>query len=167
MTEQYVTIKLEDVMQSLSKCKDEEEKQILCKIYTNEDYNELGKKRIKKDSKVYQIIHKIKSTQEQHITIEMLSFALTRSMNECNHTMRNDLNKYIHQYFDNVEWNFKYEKNNYSINSKTINIIKTSDFKGLESNVIIYVHKYNSDKNFSYVGLTRARFYLYDIQLKE
>ena len=62
---------------------------------------------------------------------------------------------------------FKYEKNNYSINSKTINIIKTSDFKGLESNVIIYVHKYNSDKNFSYVGLTRARFYLYDIQLKE
>ena len=73
----------------------------------------------------------------------------------------------IYQYFDNVEWNFKYEKNNYSINSKTINIIKTSDFKGLESNVIIYVHKYNSDKNFSYVGLTRARFYLYDIQLKE
>lgn len=73
----------------------------------------------------------------------------------------------IYQYFDNVEWNFKCEKNNYSINSKTINIIKTSDFKGLESNVIIYVHKYNSDKNFSYVGLTRARFYLYDIQLKE
>ena len=83
----------------------------------------------------------------------------------------NDINENIINFYiilrDNVEWNFKYEKNNYSINSKTINIIKTSDFKGLESNVIIYVHKYNSDKNFSYVGLTRARFYLYDIQLKE
>ena len=73
----------------------------------------------------------------------------------------------IYQDFDNAEWNFKYEKNIYSIKSKAINIMKTSDFKGLESNVIIYVHKYNSDNNFSYVGLTRARFYLYDIQLKK
>lgn len=134
MTEQYVTIKLEDVMQALSKCKDEEEKQILCKIYTNEDYNELGKKRIKKDSKVYQIIHKIKSTQEQHITIEMLSFALTRSMNECNHTMRNDLNKYIHQYFDNIE-------NSISNDALIYKILN-------DKKIITYIKKYTSWEDY-------------------
>ena len=134
MTEQYVTIKLEDVMQALSKCKDEEEKQVLCKIYTNEDYNELGKKRIKKDSKVYQIIHKIKSTQEQHITIEMLSFALTRSMNECNHTMRNDLNKYIHQYFDNVE-------NSVSNDALIYKILN-------DKKIITYIKKYTSWEDY-------------------
>lgn len=73
----------------------------------------------------------------------------------------------IYDCFNDIQWNFKYLKNIYTKGEEVINIMKTSDFKGLESNVIIYVHNYNSNRNFSYVGLTRARFYLYDIQLKK
>lgn len=72
----------------------------------------------------------------------------------------------IYDNFSNANWDFKYKTDSYTKDEKYINIMKTSNFKGLESNVIIYVHNYNSNENFSYVGLTRARFYLYDIQLK-
>ena len=72
----------------------------------------------------------------------------------------------IYDEFKDENWEFKYELDNYTNDKNNINIIKTSDFKGLESNVVIYIHNYNSNENFSYVGLTRARFYLYDIQLK-
>ena len=73
----------------------------------------------------------------------------------------------IYDDFSNINWDFNYKTDSYTKDEKHINIIKTSDFKGLESNVIIYVHNYNSNENFSYVGLTRARFYLYDVQLKK
>ena len=32
---------------------------------------------------------------------------------------------------------------------------------------ILYLHRENVEYSFKYVGLTRARFYLYDIEIKE
>ena len=37
----------------------------------------------------------------------------------------------------------------------------------IESNIILYLHRENVEYSFKYVGLTRARFYLYDIEIKE
>ena len=37
----------------------------------------------------------------------------------------------------------------------------------MESNVIFYVHDKNANNNYKYVGLTRARFFLYDIEYDE
>lgn len=48
-----------------------------------------------------------------------------------------------------------------------IGIFKTSEYKGMESNVIFYVHSKNTEYSYKYVGLTRARFFLYDIELDE
>ena len=54
-----------------------------------------------------------------------------------------------------------------SINEEYIGLFKTSEFKGMESNIVYYIHKKNTDYNYKYVGLTRARFFLYDIELNE
>ncbi len=50
-------------------------------------------------------------------------------------------------------------------NEKYIGIYSVSQYKGLESNVIFYIHRKNTNYNFKYVGLTRARFFLYDVEL--
>lgn len=97
-----VVIHLEDVMKALSECKNPNERKELCQIYTNEDYNELGKKTISKDSKVYQIINKQKNKSEETITIGRLSLAYTIAVYECNHSVSNKLKKYIHQFLDNI-----------------------------------------------------------------
>ena len=50
-------------------------------------------------------------------------------------------------------------------NEKFIGVYPVSQYKGLESNVIFYIHRQNTNYNYKYVGLTRARFFLYDIEL--
>ena len=50
---------------------------------------------------------------------------------------------------------------------KHIGVFKVSEYKGMESNIIFYLHRENVEYSFKYVGLTRARFYLYDIEIKE
>ena len=52
-------------------------------------------------------------------------------------------------------------------NDKYIGVFKVSEYKGMESNIILYLHRENVEYSFKYVGLTRARFYLYDIEIKE
>lgn len=98
-----VIIHLEDVMMALKECKDPSDRKELYQIYTSEDYNELGKKKISKDSKVYQIINKQKKKQEENITIGRLSLAYTIATYECNHSISNKLKKYIHQFLDNIK----------------------------------------------------------------
>lgn len=62
---------------------------------------------------------------------------------------------------------FEYKNELSNISDSFVGIFKTSEYKGLEANVIFYVHKFNSNYNFKYVGLTRARFFLYDIEFNE
>lgn len=52
-------------------------------------------------------------------------------------------------------------------NSDFIGIFKTSEYKGMEANVVFYVHKKNANYSYKYVGLTRARFFLYDIEFDD
>lgn len=40
------------------------------------------------------------------------------------------------------------------------------EFKGLESNVVFYVHNSDTPENYNYVAFTRAKYYLYDLSLK-
>ena len=48
-----------------------------------------------------------------------------------------------------------------------IGVFKVSEYKGMESNIILYLHRECVEYSFKYVGLTRARFYLFDIEVKE
>lgn len=46
-----------------------------------------------------------------------------------------------------------------------VRISRVEDFKGLEADVIIYLHKRKGSEVLNYVGYTRARFYLFDITI--
>lgn len=63
------------------------------------------------------------------------------------------------------DFNLKHELS--SKNCDFISIFSTSEYKGLESNVIFYIHKKETGHSYKYVGLTRARFFLYDIEYNE
>jgi len=60
-------------------------------------------------------------------------------------------------------WNLISEQN---VSDKEIRLFKTSEFKGLESNVVIYVKEKSTDPVFDYVAYTRAKFYLYEYILQ-
>ena len=62
---------------------------------------------------------------------------------------------------------FKIKNKITKINEKFIGLFKVSEYKGLESNIILYLHNEKAEYSYKYVGLTRARFYLYDIEIKE
>ena len=47
-----------------------------------------------------------------------------------------------------------------------ISFYKVEDFKGLESNVIIYIHFKKSNTTINYVAYTRAKYYLYEFVIK-
>ncbi|MBR1883815.1 MAG: NERD domain-containing protein [Clostridia bacterium] len=65
------------------------------------------------------------------------------------------------------EFSFNIKNQIASSTEKFVGIFKVSEFKGMESNIIIYLHNENVEYSYKYVGLTRARFYLYDIELKQ
>ncbi len=48
-----------------------------------------------------------------------------------------------------------------------ISCYKVDEFKGLESNVVFYMHKKSSKPSFDYVAYTRAKYYLYEYILKD
>lgn len=47
-----------------------------------------------------------------------------------------------------------------------IRFYTVSEYKGLEADVVIYVHKKNNNKSVNYVAYTRARYFLYDLVIK-
>lgn len=68
-------------------------------------------------------------------------------------------------YFDMKisKWTFNNENTNVS---NIIKLVKTEDFKGMESNVVFYIHDSHSTKEFDYVAYTRAKYFLYDFIIK-
>lgn len=65
-------------------------------------------------------------------------------------------------YLDNgiAQWKFvlhKPEKEN------EIQVSSAFDFKGLEADMVIYIHDANSNENINYIAYTRAKYYLYEL----
>ena len=68
----------------------------------------------------------------------------------------------IHAEFDYSQIGlWKLVQENY-VSNQEIRCFKTSEFKGLESNVVLYVKKKSRNPVFDYVAYTRAKFYLYE-----
>ena len=51
-------------------------------------------------------------------------------------------------------------------NDVNIKLSLVEDFKGLESNIVFYVHSINVPENYNYVAFTRAKYYLYELIMK-
>ncbi len=65
---------------------------------------------------------------------------------------------------DDIFGSFAGQISNGVFNDTGIKVFKTKEYKGLESDVIFYIHSQNNKYEYKYVGLTRARFVLYDIE---
>lgn len=61
-----------------------------------------------------------------------------------------------------AKWNLvkNYEKEN------DIKVSSIEDFKGLESDMVIYIHSNNVTENLNYIAYTRARYYLMELLMK-
>lgn len=49
----------------------------------------------------------------------------------------------------------------------SIRLSLVEDFKGLESNVVFYIHDIETSNNYNYVAYTRAKYYLYELLIKK
>lgn len=59
-----------------------------------------------------------------------------------------------------AKWSFSYDV---PTKENQIRIASVEDYKGLEADVIIYIHSEYSSKNMNYIAYTRAKFYLLEI----
>ena len=49
------------------------------------------------------------------------------------------------------------------MNSNEIRVVSVADFKGLESDMVVYIHKECSGDNVNYIAYTRAKYYLIEL----
>ena len=54
----------------------------------------------------------------------------------------------------------------YSNDKDEIKVSSVEDFKGLESDMIIYIHGQKTTDNLNYIAYTRARYYLMELVMK-
>ena len=75
-----------------------------------------------------------------------------------------DADTFINQYDGAIaKWKFVKE---YSDKQDEIKVSSVEDFKGLESDMIVYIHKENTTDNLNYIAYTRARYYLIELIMK-
>ncbi len=54
----------------------------------------------------------------------------------------------------------------YSNNKDELKVSSVEDFKGLESDMIVYIHPKKTTENLNYIAYTRARYYLVELLVK-
>lgn len=57
-------------------------------------------------------------------------------------------------------WEFSHGQTN---NDNIISLYSVEEFKGLESDMVIYIHSLNSTENMNYIAYTRAKYYLIEL----
>lgn len=62
-----------------------------------------------------------------------------------------------------AKWSFVNEP---SRNEDEIRVSTVADFKGLESDMIIYIHKKDVSQNINYIAYTRAKYYLLELVMQ-
>ena len=66
------------------------------------------------------------------------------------------------EYLENglAQWKFTFEQPK---EDNEIQISSAFDFKGLEADMVIYIHKSTASQNINYIAFTRAKYYLYEL----
>lgn len=75
-----------------------------------------------------------------------------------------DKDEFMQKYSDGIaKWKFVTEKTE---NENEIFISNVENYKGLESDMVIYIHKEDISDNMNYIAYTRAKYYLIELILK-
>ena len=59
-----------------------------------------------------------------------------------------------------AQWRFTFEEPK---EDNEIQISRAFDYKGLEADMVIYIHDANASQNINYIAYTRAKYYLYEL----
>ena len=75
-----------------------------------------------------------------------------------------DADEFINKFDGSIaKWNLVREL---SDGVDEIKVSSVEDFKGLESDMVVYVHSKNTTDNLNYIAYTRARYYLVELIIK-
>lgn len=75
-----------------------------------------------------------------------------------------DADEFINKFDGSIaKWNLVRE---FSDGVDEIKVSSVEDFKGLESDMVVYVHSKNTTDNLNYIAYTRARYYLVELIIK-
>ncbi len=75
-----------------------------------------------------------------------------------------DKEAFFNEYPDGIAM-WKFTEDVYEEDGK-IHVSTPEDFKGLEADMVIYIHDYRSSDNINYIAYTRAKYYLIELILK-
>ena len=74
------------------------------------------------------------------------------------------LNGYLAVIPDGIaKWVFVYGE---PLSENEIGVFSIEDYKGLESDMVIYLHSSDSSENMNYIAYTRAKYYLIELVRK-
>lgn len=62
-----------------------------------------------------------------------------------------------------AKWNLV---NRNPLNNNEVKVMSVEQFKGLESDMVVYIHDMNTSQNMNYIAYTRAKFYLIEMVRK-
>lgn len=101
-----------------------------------------------------QLIHRLESLFKQFLTDEHLD-------NESLVIITEDSDEFIEEFPQGIaKWNFT--KNN-PLNENEIKVASVEEYKGLEENMVIYIHSEGATNNMNYIAYTRAKYYLIEL----
>ena len=100
------------------------------------------------------LVHRLESLFKQFITDEHLG-------NDSLVIITENSDSFLDEFSNGIaKWKFTKQ------NPKNENEIKVSsieDFKGLEANMVVYIHRNNTTNNMDYIAYTRAKYYLIEL----
>lgn len=97
------------------------------------------------------------------LTLENLFYRYLKEEYLSNHSLvilTDDVNKFLENYPQGIaKWNLV---RGYAQSDCEIGGFSVEEFKGLESDMVIYFHEQNTSENMNYIAYTRAKYYLLD-----
>ena len=48
-------------------------------------------------------------------------------------------------------------------NNNDVSVYSVEEFKGLESDMVVYIHSVSASENMNYIAYTRAKYYLIEL----
>ena len=98
------------------------------------------------------------------LTLENLFYRYLKEEYLSNHSLvilTDDVNKFLDNYQQGIaKWNLV---RGYAQSDCEVGVFSVEEFKGLESDMVIYFHEQNTSENMNYIAYTRAKYYLLEL----
>lgn len=102
----------------------------------------------------YELTNKLETLLKKYLEDEHLS-------NNSMIIITENKNQLLSEYANGIaKWRFV---DHTAMNENEIQVVSIEDFKGLESDMVVYIHNINTTDNLNYIAYTRAKYYLIEL----